>query len=440
MRIAWTFIGLAACTASASEVQPPEDVLFYPTGMAIAPGEAVLFVANANSELRYDSGSVVAIDLAQVDRISADWIANKATPDSCAADVDHSETLACGDQSKFMVQHAGARIGNFATSVAVQDTGAGSLRLIVPTRGDPSVAWIDWDGSRLSCNPGAQGFAQCDDAHRLSYIHNDPNLANLPDEPFGVFADSTNNFAVVSHLTTGAVTLIDSPPGRNAVIADVAIGQFQPDPQTGIRGATGIAGRTPGSPNDIIYVGSRSENRIQMYTVGRPVNFAEPFLIPGNWFFLDFVGASAGNSSDTRAITFSPGGDRMYVVNRRPATLQIVNTSLGPTGFPIDKGVAVTNICRQASTVSVMDAGDGERAYVTCFQSGEIYVVDPRGASSVEAIVTVGRGPYTVVTDRTHKKLYVSNFLEDTIAVIDVSPSSKLRNRVVLRIGQPRSP
>jgi hypothetical protein len=34
----------------------------------------------------------------------------------------------------------------------------------------------------------------------------------------------------------------------------------------------------------------------------------------------------------------------------------------------------------------------------------------------------------------------VSNFLEDTVAVIDVSPTSKTRDRVVLRIGIPTVP
>jgi YVTN family beta-propeller protein len=87
-----------------------------------------------------------------------------------------------------------------------------------------------------------------------------------------------------------------------------------------------------------------------------------------------------------------------------------------------------------------MDAGDGDRAYVTCFDDGEIYIVDPRGGASVEDIVTVGRGPYQVVAAPTRKKVYVTNFLEDTIAVVDVSPTSPTHNRVVLRIGEPKAP
>jgi YVTN family beta-propeller protein len=85
-----------------------------------------------------------------------------------------------------------------------------------------------------------------------------------------------------------------------------------------------------------------------------------------------------------------------------------------------------------------MDSGDGERVYVTCFQDGQLYVVDPRGLGSVEDIITVGRGPYSVVTAPSRKKVYVTNFLEDTVAVVDVAPDSPYRNRVVLRVGHPR--
>jgi DNA-binding beta-propeller fold protein YncE len=438
--------GLAACTASAEEVRPPEDQLFFPTGAALAPDESKLFVTNANSELRYDSGSISVVDLAVVDQVSADWTVAGTAPAGCTQDPDHTETLVC-DEAQFIVPHSGARVGNFATSVSVQDLGGGNLRLVVPTRGDPSIAWVDWDGSRLSCNTSTTGFALCDEAHRLSYIHNDPDLALLPDEPFDVYAgtvrDTLGNpvdgYAVVTHLTSGAVTLIESPIGGDATIADVVTGLFAADPLTGLRGATGVSAR-PSASGDLIYVGSRSEDRIQTFTVGHPINGADPFLIPDNFFFLDAVGGNAGSSSDTRGMAFSPTGDRLYLINRRPPSLQVFDTSLKPTGFPANLGIAATDICRQASTLAVLDAGDGERVYVTCFQDGQLYIVDPRGQATVEDILTVGRGPYAVVASATRKKVYVTNFLEDTIAVIDVAPGSPTRNRVVLRIGEVKPP
>lgn len=452
---------VAACTASAEDVRPPEDQLFFPSGLAVYPRGNVLFVANANSELRYDSGSIGVIDLKKVQNV-IDRAPDSTTAEilaSCGPDSDHRETLSCDDAGLFLTKGAGVRIGNFATDIAMQDFGT-KIRLIVPTRGDPSIAWADYVDERLTCTSGSAGFALCDDAHRLAIVRNDPDILPIPDEPFGVFADPGppgsggdfgRGFAMVTHLTDAAVTLIDSPANGNAQIADVAKNLFAADPTTGLRGATGITGRPVGVDGDLVYVGSRSEDRIQTFTVGRPVNDALPYLLPSAFFFLDSVGGNpgVGSSSDTRGMQFSPTGDRLYVVNRRPPSLSIFDTSIGAGGSPLNVPSGASDICRQASTLKVFDAGAGERAYVTCFQDGQIYVVDPRGQSQVEDIITVGRGPYSVTAASyqpmnpmlpQRSLLFVSNFLEDTIAVVDVTPTSANRNRVVLRIGKPRAP
>lgn len=443
MRPFLCLLPLAACTASAEEVRPPVDELFFPTGIAISPDESVLFLANGNSELRYDSGSISVIDLALVDTIVNDWVGNTVVPAGCSVDADHVESLVCDTRRNqggpaFISEQAGVRVGNFATDIAVQDLDNGRLRLVIPTRGDPSIAWADWDGTSLGCNAGAEGFSLCDDDHRLSFAVTDPDVA-IPEEPFGVFADSAGEFAMVTHLTTGAVTLINSPKNENATIVDITASVFLPD-QNGLRGATGVAGRSPKTANDIVYVASRTEDRVQTFTVGRPPNDAGPYLLAGDYFFLDFVGGNTGNSVDSRGIAFSPTGDRLYLVNRRPPSLQVLDTSLNEQGVPANKPLGATDICRQASTVTVADSGDGERAYVTCFQDGQIYVIDPRpGQVLVDDIVLVGRGPYSVVAAPGRKRLYVTNFLEDTLAVIDITPNAPTRNRVVLRIGIPRN-
>ncbi|CAN5354490.1 hypothetical protein BH11MYX1_BH11MYX1_23560 [soil metagenome] len=435
-------VALAACTASSDQVRPPETQLFFPTGIGVSPDESKLFVTNANSELRYDSGSINVMDLALVDSVAAEWTVGKNAPSGCHQDTDFTETLIC-DEAQFMLPNSGARIGNFATQLAVQDTssaGAGNIRLIVPTRGDPSVTWVDWDGSKLTCNSDDQGFELCDDTHRLSYVHNDPDVAYLPEEPFDVFVDSPGEFAVVTHLSSGYVTLINTPAVSNASIADVAVGIFAASPLTGLQGATGVTGHVTPSGLDTVYVGSRTESRIQMFTVGRPPNQVDPYLITGNFFFLDSVGGNIGGSSDTRGMKFSADGKKMYLINRDPPSLQVVDTSLGETGFPRNKVIAATDICRQASTLTALDSGDGEKVYLTCFSTGSMYIVDPSGQSSVADIVTVGRGPYAIAASAVHKKIYVTNFLEDTISVIDVAPGSPTRNRVVLRIGEVKPP
>jgi hypothetical protein len=459
---------IASCTASAEDVRAPEDRLFFPSGLAVSPPgnrARALFITNSNSELRFDSGSIAVVSLDDVQTIVNDWVADQPgeTPikaEGCEEDPEHRETLVCDTvASQLLRKGAGVRIGNFATDIAVQDftrpetPDAIKLRVIVPTRGDPSIAWADYDGEKLSCADD-EGFVQCDDAHRLSSMLNDPDERPIQDEPFGVFATTQppdpldpgrmQGFAVVTHLTTGGITLIDAPEDGTVQLSDVVNGLFAPD-TSGLFGATGVAGIKPGAADDLIYVGSRSENRIQTLAVGRPENRTHPYLLPASHFFLEAVGGNqlVGGSIDTRGLRFSPDGERLYVVNRHPPSLQIYDTSVGPTGVPRNAPNGATDICRQATSVAVMQTGTvddpQERAYVTCFQDGEVYVIDPRGQSMVEDIITVGRGPYAVAAAPDQKLVFVSNVLEDTVAVINVDPTSPKRNRVVLRIGVPRT-
>ncbi|MGE3768585.1 MAG: YncE family protein [Kofleriaceae bacterium] len=457
---------IGACTADPDEVAYREDELYFPTGIAISPDDRFAFVVNANSELRWDSGAIMVMNLDEVDRIVADWTTSRSYPDTdedgdgngkegdsvparekkgpdrhangetqdCIPDPDHTETLEC-DEARFFEQDKDIQIGNFATDISIQDLGGGRYRLFVPTRGNPAITWTDWVDDKLTC-------VTCDTdqtkfPHELAFVLNQDDLAGIPEEPYNVYADSVGEFAMVTHLTTGAVTLIDSPKDSDAVIVtDVLQGIFAGD-QSGIPGATGVVGSPTGS--GVVYVGSRTEDRIQTFTVGRPQNGAYPYLLPGKWFFLNAVGGFAGGSSDTRGMTFSQDGNRLYLVNRRPASLQVIDTSISATGVPKDEPLGATDICRQGSTVAVSGTGADERAYVSCFQDGQVYVVDPSSGVYVEDIVLSGRGPYSVAVARSRNKVYVTNFLEDTISVIDIAPSSPTRNRVVLRIGIPRS-
>jgi DNA-binding beta-propeller fold protein YncE len=449
---------VAGCTASANDVippngeagalsgdNPPKDIsaqFFWPTGMAISPDESMLFVANANSDLQFNSGTVDVIDVNAVESAVQAWLAPAHTlGERCRRDTDFTETMVCDQEAAYMNRDAAIRIGNFATAIGIQDKGGADLRLIIPVRGDPSITWADWSGAgkRLSCADGDGTYQLCDDAHRLTRMRNDSALPALFDEPFDVFVDSANQYAMVTHLSSGSVTLVDSPKAGAPILADSVGGLFNPD-AIGSLGASAIAGRDPGSPDDIVYVASRTEDRIETFGVVRPRASPLPILDPSSFFFLDAVGTQAGGSNDSRGMAFGSGGNRLYLINREPPTLQVYDTSIGPTGTPRNVGLGATDICREASRLIVTDSGDGDRIYIACFGVGQIYVVDPRAGVQVEDVITVGNGPYDVVASASKRRLYVTNYLENTLAVIDITPGSTTRNRVVMRLGEPKAP
>ena len=436
-------VAAAGCTAASEEVRPPASGLFFPTGAVVNPTEEFLFVNNANSELRYDSGSISVINLGEVDTIADGWVASAAIPAGCRQDVDHRETLICNEDPDndedlpapgFIIPDRGVRVGNFASAMALQDRGSGQLRLWIGVRGDPSITYADWDGARLTCGDD-ETFGLCDDAHRLTEIDGNPDFGTIADEPFQIFVDSFSQFAMVTHLTTGTVTLVDSPAQGTPFLSDVLTGLFNPDANNAF-GAAAVAGRTPNAPDDLIYVTSRTEDRVQMLTVARDALGA--FILPSNHFFLDIAGGNTGGSADTRYATFVDNGDRLFMVNRAPPSLQIYDTSLDASGFPKNTPIAAGDLCREASNMAVADVGDGLRAFITCFRDGEVYVMDPDPSPQVESIISVGRGPFGIAVSTIHQKLYVTNFLDDTIAVVELAPDSPRRYQVVLRIGEPR--
>lgn len=426
----------AGCPATSEDVQPPEDQLFFPTGLAIAEDESVVFVTNGNSDLRYDSSTLVAIDAAEVDAAVQAWVTAGQSPDAelCARDQERGETLVC-DESAFLVPGATVRIGNFAGEAEIQTLMSGVTRVFVSVRGDPSLTFADFDPAtrELSCG-GTERVPRCDDDHRLTRLFNDPSYAELVDEPFGLYVDGYNGYAMLAHLTTGIVTLADAPvDGGQPVISDVKSGLFDAA-STGRRGAVALAGRTPGDPSSLVYLTSRVESRVAMVYVDRPSEDEPLRIVPTDYFFVNAVFPSL----ESRDLVFSDGGDRLHVINRQAPMLITIDTSMDAFGRPANEVLSAVELCDEASLAAAADLGEGTRVFVSCYGDGQVWVIDPVGGV-IDATIDVGRGPNALAVAVDSKRLYTTNFLEDTVSVVDLTPAAATENRVVLRIGRPRS-
>ncbi len=99
----------------------------------------------------------------------------------------------------------------------------------------------------------------------------------------------------------------------------------------------------------------------------------------------------------------------------------------------------VIEVCQSPTFLQKNNAGD--RLFVNCFDSGEVYVIDPF-VPRVERIFTVGRGPASLVfpeNDPTGPLAYVVGFSDNNISVVDIAPGSPSQYHVVQRIGFPNS-
>ena len=419
----------AGCPASADEVRPPDHQLYFPTGLAITPDEQTLFAVSANSDLRFDSGTILTFDIPRITSLVDQWL-ESGDPGlaNCTPDLGFPITLIC-DECELADPARSVRVGNFATEIGIQELASGDLRLFLAVRGDPSVTYVDVVGGVPDCNSSSENqFAECDDDHRLTDVTDE---IAIPDEPFGLYVDGVSGFAMVTHLSNGAVSLVDAPrSGARPALADALGGIFVRDQNNQV-GAVGVAGRLPGSPNDRVYVTSRTEARVQTLLVNR-FEGQLPTIVAAEFFFLDRVLPS----DDGRDIAFAADGDTAYIINRDPPMLQVIDTSLSETGIPRNELAGAIELCRQASVIEVVDGGAGERLYVACFQDGQVWSINPVSLS-VESIIDVGRGPQFLAAAPGAGFLFVSNFRESTLGVIDIRPGSETENRVVLRIGRP---
>lgn len=446
--------GVAACTASAVEVAPPRYDLYFPTGFTISPDQNYLFVLNANSDLRYSHGTLQVFDLQKIDDLIAAWEGGDKGPE-CEPLAARPRVLGCpltlkGNQPAPVIVPGGVvGVGNFAAGVAVQPlqrdgAPSGVLRVFATVRGDPSVTWGDFDPAtgKLECG-SAGSFPRCDEAHRLARIRNDGELNPIVTEPFDIFVDELNEHVFVSHLTTGYVSLISAPleiTGR-PLLQDTIRTLFAPNRLNGLLGSAGIAARQPGDPEGLVYVTSTREARVATVAVtdgpvdakGRPTEV----LVRSSSFFLDGLESST-LEGDARGITFTPGGDRAYLVVRSAPSLQIFDTTVGASGKPRNQLLGRVELCEQPARVALADFGAGPRLALPCFLNGQTWIVDPI-ARRVVATEDSGRGPTGVAASARRKRIYVGNYAEDTITVIDTTPGSATENRVVLRLGEPRA-
>jgi DNA-binding beta-propeller fold protein YncE len=89
--------------------------------------------------------------------------------------------------------------------------------------------------------------------------------------------------------------------------------------------------------------------------------------------------------------------------------------------------------------VVLADFGAGLTAWLPCFGTGQVWVVDV-DAMRLEAVIDAGRGPNAIAVDVPRARAYVANYAEDTITVIDADPQSPTHYGPIFRLGKRRLP
>src|SRR5690606_28978327 len=109
-------------------------------------------------------------------------------------------------------------------------------------------------------------------------------------------------------------------------------------------------------------------------------------------------------------IGFSRTGDELFVLQSNPGGLIRVDTSLGVDGEPLDIDVGVVEVCSQPTSFVIYDDGANEYGLVTCYRSGEVFIVD-LAALTVVGLSRAGIGPDAMTVDVAREVVYVANSL-----------------------------
>jgi hypothetical protein len=137
----------------------------------------------------------------------------------------------------------------------------------------------------------------------------------------------------------------------------------------------------------------------------------------------------------------------VFLANRGPDSLLIGTTSLAEGELPRDDVPDFSDsepLRGGVSRVLVANVTDerGElspRVLVLAFDARLMFIYDPE-SRAIEAHVQTGPGPQSVVVDESRALAYVAHFTDSYIGVIDLDKRHATYGRVLLSLGEPRSP
>jgi len=508
-------VASSGCRLGQSGIEPPNDQIFLPSGLAIDPAGDWLYVVNSNNNLRFNAGTLLPLDLTKAkghrDLGTAGWPACSTTffdddedpaaladdlAHPCCVDLVNPHIINCNGRA-YAQADATVEIGSFGGSTAVQHLSSDATlsRLFIAVRADPSVTFVDIrrlsaDGSRgtpeLRCTGARDDSTSpqsrnpfCDDHWRVrrpSGADVEDNV--LPEEPHSLTLDEKLGILYVGHLAVtvrgtsqgGGISTIDANalinPNADNVINSLARTVFPTSP---VQGVTAVTLPNQDKPNFIVHAVSRSGPDItgmillcQSEPDGCDPNnpSRDLSLAPG-----EQIKSSAFQPSGTDIRSFllsrdpndpndaydpnSPIEPRLgYVLHRNtpessgstnPEALVVLDRGPGPNGEPSNQASGILEICSGATNMEFHDTGRGNLLFITCYEGGQIYVVDTK-ALLVKAIIEAGHGPNALTFSPTDRTIaFVADYADNDLAVIDLEPGSPTEYMVVQRIGFPHS-
>ena len=422
-------VALSGCFLDTAGVDPVAGGLNFPTSIVMAPpratGEAPAFVyvLNSNFDLRYNGGTVLALDLARVE----------AAIDACAGG-----PCVLDDLGAFVPPGGEVVTGSFPGGAALSTDGT---RLYAPFRSDGSLTFIDIhpDAGALSCRAGGATGGRCDDFHRRG----DESIASqrgesMPGDPSRLLLrplpnpDEGDLLVVLDRSGQASLFFDRAGAGANEAPKLVDVVDGLPASAVGLTYDEGTGTAWVSSANT-----SPTARLAKLgVAIDARASAERSYLFRAG----DVRLSGLDDGLDVRDLVFD--GDKLYVLSRRPQAVVIIDLARAAESsveLPIERVVGVDF---GASRLVVTTLGGRRYLLVTCYDGRTLFAIDAE-TGAVEDVVRGFSGPFEIAVDEVRERAFVTDFRSSVVRIVDLAPLAARTNeplRIVATLGVPRAP
>jgi hypothetical protein len=448
------------CYDSGRGLEPDDRRPYFPTGIALSESGRTIFLANSDFDLRFNRGTVQALDVAKIAARARVCSDSRSTAEYASAEFDDCRRgwneWDAPLEAPNQYLRGSVRIGAFATDLANVPLGQDRGRLLVTVRGDASLTAIDYtesaDGVAMTCtNAGSAPFGQtCSSEYRIGTdLAQSTRGLRLEGEPFAVavhpfapvVAGQTNSgIAAVIHQASGNVSLFTNVTGASArdVRLTFAVGNLP-------------AGGTDVSPLDWprpvagepyfprFLVTSRSQANVYVLQYYPDENEGRAGLVATEAIPI----ATQSTGVDSRGIVVDPPSDdppsrpaRVFLTNRSPFSLVVGRIDPGSGRLSFYENVPLPIGASRIQRAVI----DGRTLILAIsYDTRSLVVYDP-DARRVSNVLTTDRGPHSIVADAATKLAFLGNFTDSTVQVVELDRTRGEYLRIIYNVGIPSAP
>jgi len=278
-------------------------------------------------------------------------------------------------------------------AVSVIDTASNVIVATIPTEQLPVGLAVSADGSWVYvANQDGRSITVIDAA--TNEVADTINIGRSTKE-LAVSPDGERVY--VTNPSDAAVSVIDTD--ANSVIATIEVGNF---PQ-------GLAITPDGSR---VYVANQDDDSVSV------IDATANTLLDSNGDGTPDPAIGVGNGPDP--VVVAPDGSRVYVGNSLSNSVSVIDTVSHLVVGPVEVGNGPGGLAV---------APDGSRVYVANLSDDTVSVIDTAtlslldsdGDGTPDPAIGVGNAPIALAVTPDGERVYVSNFFDDTVSVIDTT-------------------